>query len=419
MLPKGVATFLPQAALHKRQIEEAVLDVFAKWGYQEIVPPTFEYLDVIGRGLGRELVEKGYKFVDRSSGRLLLLRPDVTPQIARIAATLMADQPKPLRLGYCANVFRHEAEHAGRAREVFQIGCELIGLEGPEGDAELIAIAIEALNRLGLKNFKVALGQVEYFRALMTELRGDSEAEERFREAVARKDQSRLERLLTEESVSPKLARALRAIMRLYGHEEVLDRAGRMILNDGCRVALERLREVYGLLRESGLGDFLVIDLADLRGFDYYTGIIFEIFAEDLGLPVGRGGRYDNLVGKFGKPCHATGFALDVEHLQLAQRRRSGYSASPPADLLMAQSKPPVDRLLSVAQSLRSGGLRVALSQTGTALADLVQNAKAVGIPTVVLLEPRRARIVDVVSGRERNGDAKRLMTLLKTPSAE
>src|SRR5262249_3366968 len=156
ILPRGIAAFGPVTAAQKRGIERKLLSVFSQWGYEEVVPPIFEYLDVLADGLGEETITKGYKVVDRGSGRLLLLRPDVTPQIARMVATVMRDRPLPLRLCYSANVFRDEEEHAGRERELFQIGCELIGLEAPQSDAEIIAIAVEGLLHAGLKHFKLA-----------------------------------------------------------------------------------------------------------------------------------------------------------------------------------------------------------------------------------------------------------------------
>ncbi len=415
MLPKGVATFLPEATRLKRRIEESILGVFSQWGYQEVVPPIFEYLDVIGPGLGEDLVEKGYKFVDRSSGRLMLLRPDVTPQIARMVGTLLAEQPKPLRLCYRANVFRHEDEHAGRAREIFQIGGELAGLDGPEGDAEMIAIAIESMRRLGLKEFRVALGQVEFFRALIGLLGAEPEMARRIGDAVGRKDTALLGSLLQGASIESHLAQAILAVPRLFGGEEVLDRAENLVLSAECGEALERLRAVYRLLHDAGWGDFLVIDLGDLRGFDYYTGIIFEVFAPDVGFALGRGGRYDHLVAKFGAPCHATGFAFDLEHLQLVLQRAAAEVPAGAADLILVEESRPTERLFALAQRLRAHGLRVALMRAGTPLAEALALARSQGIAAVVMLSDGGARVTNVASGRQKSTNLKRLVQTVET----
>jgi ATP phosphoribosyltransferase regulatory subunit len=167
MIPKGVATLLPEAARERRRIETLLLDVMARWGYDEIVTPTFEYLDVLHHGLGEGLAEKAIKFVDRATGRMVVLRPDITPQVARIVSMLLSDGPRPLRLSYSAHVFRHEEEHAGREQEIAQIGGELIGLSGADADAEIIALASECLIALGFDNFQIALGQVEFVRSIL------------------------------------------------------------------------------------------------------------------------------------------------------------------------------------------------------------------------------------------------------------
>ena len=158
MIPKGVATFLPEGTRRRRAIEREILSSFNRWGYQEVIPPLFEYLDVFSLGGGEENIDSAYKFIDRATGRIMVLRPDITPQIARIASTLLAGQSRPLRLCYSANVFRHQEEHAGRERELFQVGGELIGPADAEADAEMISLTIEILQGLGLKDFRITLG---------------------------------------------------------------------------------------------------------------------------------------------------------------------------------------------------------------------------------------------------------------------
>ena len=359
MLPRGMATFLPEAAIHKRHIEETVLSIFLSWGYQEVIPPIFEYLDVISLGMSEELLEKGYKFVDRGNGRLMLLRPDITPQIARMAAMLMADVPKPLRLCYRANVFRHEEEHAGRARELFQIGGELIGLEGPEADAEVIAIAIEALLKIGLTDFKIALGQVEFFRGLMNGLGLASDLQKQVHAAVVRKDRSKLAQVLDQGRVPETKARQITAILSLFGQDEVIEQAWGLTTLPACRAALARLREVFRALIAAGWKEHLIIDLAEIRGFDYYTGIIFEVFAKDLGVPLGRGGRYDSLLGKFGAPCPSTGFAFDAEQLQWAWQKTLGAVPEVPGEVLLIETRRDMVRLFQLARTIREKGYRV------------------------------------------------------------
>ena len=407
MLPKGVATFTPEATFRKRLIEESLIQVFMQWGYQEVITPLFEYLDVISSGLSEELIEKGYKLVDRSNGRLMLLRPDVTPQIARMVAMLMSDQPKPLRLCYRANVYRHEEEHAGRSREIFQIGGELIGLEGSQADAEVIAIAVESLLRVGLKDFKIALGHTEFFRGILDDLKVPPETRHRIRMAVSRKDITGLREMIKDEKIPSRKARALLEMPLLFGGIDAIQKA--RILTDGpfCQRALIRIREVYDLIDSIGFKDFLLIDLSEVRGFDYYTGIVFEVFVKDMGYAVGRGGRYDELIGRFGEPCPSTGFAFDIDQVQSAWQQHlsmESQTAHPHfygADLLVADSKRRSTRLFQMAGAARKEGVRV-IQQAGVRnLQEAMQYSRSVDIPFVAYLEKGdQVLLVRMESGR-------------------
>jgi ATP phosphoribosyltransferase regulatory subunit len=330
-IPKGVATFLPVAAGEKRSVEDTVLAVFAEHGYREVIPPTFEYLDVLSPGLDAELIEKSYKVVDRATGRILVLRPDVTAQIARMVAMGMLDEPLPLRLCYSANVFRYEPEHAGRDREFFQMGIELIGPKGTAADVEPIVVAAECLRRLGITAFMIAIGQGAFFNALLARAGVSPSLQHQLRVAAARKDISRMEALLRGAGVRGRTAKAILAVPALFGRREVLEAAARLApRNDECRRALARLREVWDRLTAGGLGERLVVDLGEVRRMEYYTGLVFDIYADGLGTEVGGGGRYDHLIGRFGREVPSTGFAFDVDcllHLRAAQGgQRSGVA---------------------------------------------------------------------------------------------
>jgi ATP phosphoribosyltransferase regulatory subunit len=417
MLPKGMATFLPEAAVYKRHVEEKILSVFLSWGYQEVIPPIFEYLDVMALGMGEDLVEKGYKVVDRANGRLMLLRPDITPQIARMAAMLMAETPKPLRLCYRANVFRHEEEHAGRARELFQIGGELIGLEGPEADAEMITIAMEGLRKLGLVEFKVALGQVEFFRGLINGIGLAPELQKQIHAAVVRKDRSKLIQVLSQGKVSENKSRMMSSILSLFGAEEVIERAWGVSNFASCRSALTRLRDVYRILCSAGWKKHLLIDLAEIRGFEYYTGVIFEVFAKELGAPLGRGGRYDSLIGKFGSPCPSTGFAFDVEQVQWAWQRTSGVIQETSPDFLVLETGRNMPRLFTLAGVIREKGYRVIQHMEKMGIKEAAERAKAAGIHQVlVLLGDQKAVLIDCRSGKQHSGKIPALLSKLKDP---
>ena len=315
-IPQGVATFLPVAAEEKRAVEEIVFAVFAEHGYREIIPPTFEYLDVLAPGLDAELIEKSYKVVDRATGRILVLRPDVTAQIARMVAMDMVDQPLPLRLCYCANVFRYEPEHAGRDREIFQVGLELIGAKGTTADVEPIMVAAECLRRLGITSFTIAIGQGAFFNALLRRTGVSEPVQRSLREAAARKAVPRMEALLRSAGVRGRAAKALLAVPELFGGEEMLEAAARLApRSEDCRRPLALLREVWTRMTAAGLSDHLLLDMGEIRRMEYYTGLVFDIYADGLSAEVGGGGRYDHLIGRFGREVPSTGFAFDLDRL--------------------------------------------------------------------------------------------------------
>ncbi len=328
-IPQGVATFLPVAAEEKRAVEETAFAVFAERGYREIIPPTFEYLDVLAPGLDAELIEKSYKVVDRATGRILVMRPDVTAQIARMVAMGMMDQPLPLRLCYSTNVFRYEPEHAGRDREIFQIGVELIGPKGTAADVEPIMVAAECLRRLGITAFTIAIGQGAFFNALLRRTGVSESVQRSLREAAARKDVSRMEALLRSAGVRGRAAKALLAVPELFGGYEMLEAAARLApRSEDCRRSLARLREVWERMTAAGVGDHLLLDMGEIRRMEYYTGLVFDIYADGLGAEVGGGGRYDHLIGRFGREVPSTGFAFDLDRLLQLRAVQSGRTAA-------------------------------------------------------------------------------------------
>ena len=213
----------------------------------------FEYLDVLAPGLESDLIEKSYQFVDRATGRLMLLRPDATAQIARTVAMGMMGTRLPLRLCYRTSVFRYEREHAGRDREIFQVGAELIGVEGVAGDAEVLTLLLECLIRVGLSSYKVAVGHVGFFTALLIRSGLSTEGQKRVEQAAARKDMPLLESLLASDGVPRSTARVILEALELCGGSEVLTRGRKLVGRDRTLLRpLDRLAQVYERLVSPG-----------------------------------------------------------------------------------------------------------------------------------------------------------------------
>ncbi|MDP2382344.1 MAG: ATP phosphoribosyltransferase regulatory subunit [Nitrospirota bacterium] len=381
LVPVGMATILPHAAKQVRRLEGQLLAHINRWGYDEIILPTFEYLDVLAPGLEPELIDHCYQFVDRTTGRTLLLRPDATAQIARTVAMGLTGATLPLRLSYRTSVFRYETEHAGRGREIFQVGAELIGLDDATSDSEVIGLMIECLHTIGLQSFKVSLGHVGFIKGLLSRSGLSVQGQKLAEQAAARKDLPRLEEVLASERISKTAARAIREAPELYGQEEVLARGRVLAAGDPALTApLARLTQVYQLLCAAGHKDSLLLDLGEFRGFDYYDGVVFDVFAEGMGAELGGGGRYDHLMGRFGRPLPSTGFGLDVDRLFRTVAFPEEGAGSSRVEYLVAAPPKATQRLMEVSARLRQTGARVAQQTIKGSDAALVTAAVTAGL---------------------------------------
>ena len=231
-LPTGVKDFLPIKASKLDYLQSRLMKVFRSWGFRRVAPAPLEDLAVLELGLGEDLRQKTFRFDDRQSGRLVAFPPDITPQIARIAATRMQELPLPFRLSYSGCVLRHAEQRLGKERGIYQCGVELIGLEAAEADAEMIAMAIEGLQATGAQNFTIDIGQVEFLRGILASLEVAPAKAEAVRLAIAGKDSSGLTKLLADLPIADSRREEILALPRLFGGKEILDRAARVVDND-------------------------------------------------------------------------------------------------------------------------------------------------------------------------------------------
>ncbi|HYB41781.1 MAG TPA: ATP phosphoribosyltransferase regulatory subunit [Candidatus Methylomirabilis sp.] len=421
-LPKGAKLYLPEEAARKRVVEERLLDVFRRWGYREVVTPAYEYFDVLAQGTDHDLQERMFKMVDRESGRLLALRADITPQIARIVATRMRDEAKPLRLAYVSNVFRYDEPHVGRYREFYQAGVELIGLPNPEGDAEMIAMSVEGLQALGLERFQIDVGQAEFFRGILEDLGADESTGQELRSALGHKDQSSLERIVAELRAPAAVTDLLLALPGLYGRGDILGRAEALVKSARSAAALQNLTEVYRLLRAYGLADSVLLDLGEVRGFDYYSGVHFEAYVSGLGAPLVGGGRYDQMLRRFGYDCPATGFAFEVGRALLALESQDKAVTVPGPDFFIIDFTAGKTRALALSRRLRGLGWAVARDIISRPLEESLAYAReqrarwalVIGGPGATDGDADRARVLDLGSEDER---AVEIAALLADPA--
>lgn len=404
LIPRGVKDFLPLKAAEIAHLTRSILDVFGQWGFRPIVPPSLEYLDVLERGLGAGLRDRTFRFDDRQDGKLVAFPPDITPQVARIVATRMREMPLPLRLCYSGRVLRHAEQQTGKDREIFQAGVELIGLESPEADAEMVAMAVEALTVCGATDFTIDIGQVEFFRGIMADLPLADNIRRQLQDAIARKDTSAVRRLIADAPLSDATREEILALPRLFGGREVLGRAEQAVSNDRSRRALDNLARVLDHLSVYGVERYITLDLGELRGLDYHTGITFQGFVPGVGRAVCLGGRYDQLTARYGYPAPATGFAFDLLNLLFAldgQHERGGVTAT---DVLIFQAGADKSTAQRVARSLRRSGKSAARDIIARELPDTLDYARKMHFRFVMVIDDTAdsVRLIDPVAASER-----------------
>jgi ATP phosphoribosyltransferase regulatory subunit len=340
-IPAGMRYYFGREAQLRREAENLAMQVFDGWSYEEIVTPSVDYYSLFELGMGQHEASHAFRFTD-DDGRLLALRPDVTSLVARAASTLFAKRARPLRFSYAAPIyFRQPRSHAEWRRETMQVGCELIGRQESTGDAEVLALAVELLEKLGLsESVRITINNVEIFNGIAENLRMDERARDRMRELINLRDAAGLESFLRPFANSDRECHVFAELTQLSGKIETLSEARSVI--DNCRsvAALDSLEQLWAILEGAGLSRYFEIDLGDVSGLNYYTGLIFKIYAEGAGARIGGGGRYDKLIANFGRSEPAVGFVLDLEPVtesMLSQRNGQNTEAALPvseADVL-------------------------------------------------------------------------------------
>ena len=317
--PEGVRDIYGSEFVQKFELQQRLYRLLAGEGYQGIETPTFEYFDVFSREVGTVPSRELYKFFDKE-GNTLVLRPDLTPSIARTVSKYFHEET-PIRLCYMGNTFINYDNYQGRLKETTQLGAELMGDKSAQADAELIALVVESLKKAGLTEFQVSVGQVGFFKSLLKEAGIDPQTEEALRRFISDKNLFGVEELLAGDAVSPKLRQIFLEMTTLSGTEDVLQRARDLTSNPEALHALRRLEDIFENLKERGCAPYLTFDLGMLSKYNYYTGIIFRAYSYGYGEPLVKGGRYDTLLSHFGRTLPAVGFAIDINQLMRALTR--------------------------------------------------------------------------------------------------
>ena len=359
--PEGVRDIYGDEKAKKTVVEGLLHEIIEGYGYRDIQTPTFEFFDVFSKEVGTTPSKELYKFFDKE-GNTLVLRPDFTPSIARCAAKYFMDEDVPIRFCYQGNTFTNTSELQGKLKESTQMGAELVGDASVQADAEMIAMTIESLCHAGLSDFQISVGNLEYFKGICAEAGLDEETELELREYISGKNYFGAEELLERTHVDAKDKELLLKVSELFGSAAILEEAKKAASNERSKNAIVRLEEVYQVLCDYGVEKYVSFDLGMLSKYNYYTGIIFKGYTYGVGDAIVKGGRYDNLLGRFGKNAPAIGFMIVVDDL-LAAMGRQHVSIADNNDIeKIYYNTSNFTEKLKEAKQLRAAGKKVELS---------------------------------------------------------
>ena len=358
--PEGVRDICGEEYARKMVTEGFLHAKMKSFGFQDIQTPTFEFFDVFSKEIGTTPSKDLYKFFDKE-GNTLVLRPDFTPSIARCAAKYFMEENIPVRLCYQGNTFTNTSNLQGKLKEVTQMGAELIGDPGVEADAEMIALVAECLLTAGLKEFQISVGEVEFFKGLCEEAGIDEEMEWELRDLISGRNVFGAQELLENAGIDVAHREAILRVTDQFMTPESLQEAKQMAHNARSLGAIKRLDRLYELLACYGVDSYVTFDLAMLSKYHYYTGVIFKAYTYGVGDAIVKGGRYDTLLSRFGKPSSAIGAVIVVDDLLAAL---SGQKLSPVIErlnTLVLYHRDYAKEAIGMVRGLRGAGRRALL----------------------------------------------------------
>ena len=358
--PEGVRDIYGKEYANKLTIQNILHKQIHLYGYQDIQTPTFEYFDVFGKEIGTTPAKDLFKFFD-SDGNILCLRPDFTPSMARCAAKYFVDEDLPLRLSYVGNTFSNTSLLQGKLKETTQMGAELMGDDSVEADGEIIAMLIDALQQTGLKQFRVNVGEIDYFKGICEDLSLNKEQERVIRDYISNKNFFAAKEYLQSENIAEDKIKVIMAIEDLFGSVDMLEEAGNLSNHPLVQRAIERLKNLYDVLCAYNVEKYVSFDLGMLSSYQYYTGIIFKVYTIGIGDVVVKGGRYDKLLLYFGKNSPAIGFVIVIDDLMQALKRQKIEITAEDKNLLIVYDGLGFGEALKEAKVHRDKGINVQL----------------------------------------------------------
>lgn len=401
--PEGVKDYLPIECTIKKKIEDNISRVFKSYGYLPITSPTFEYNDVFC-GMGGVKDNRVFKFVDRD-GALLVLRPDMTPAIARIGATAYNKKDMPLKFYYIENMFRTNENYQGKLREFTQAGIELLGINSIDADAEVVLTAINSLLSIGVNKFKLDLGHASFLKGVIEEANVSDELSAAIQENIIKKNYVAVNEL-AENIENQNIRYILQELPLLIGNENVIAKVKDKVTNESSIKAINYLGELYNILKSLGYEKYVSFDLGVIGSMDYYTGLIFRGYTKGSGASILDGGRYDNMVEKFGAEMPAVGFALKVNDLMKAMDIGDGAECT---YLAMYSDENKID-VFKAENILRNNNINIENSFIGCDVEKNIDYALSKNIPYILHFDNNKITCIDVKSKEKKNIDIAELL---------
>ncbi len=374
--PEGMKDYLPKERALKTEIEKNVSEVFDKFGYSRITSPTFEFNEVFA-DMGGVKDRRTYKFLDRD-GSLLVLRPDMTPAIARIAATAFSAKDIPLRFSYIENMFRSNENYQGKLREFTQAGIELIGVNSIDADVEILVIAIKSLLAAGVRDFKLDLGHAMFLKSIIDEANVDEKTAIDIQKNIINKNYASVNELANKIE-NKNIRYILQELPFLIGGMSVIEKVRDKVKGSNAVEALDYLSRLYAIMESLDMSKFISFDLGVIGSMDYYTGLIFRGYTRGTGSSVLDGGRYDNMVVKFGSDMPAVGFSIKINDIM----NIAASAADPDEHILLVYDESSRTAAFAKAEELRDKGSIVEMSLT----AQEAENRRARGINKIIYVD--------------------------------
>jgi ATP phosphoribosyltransferase regulatory subunit len=403
LLPEGVETLFGDEYAFKDEILNNVKETFRSFGYRQILTPTFEYLDLYKEMFGGINFKQMLKFIS-PQGDIMVLRPDATIPVARMAAKNYKDRDEYLKFFYTAPIFRQMESQKGDEREFLQAGIEYFANSDPSCDAEVIAIGIKTLLDNGVKDFRIDLGQVDYLGSLLEEAEPDESVRKKIIALIESKNQGELRYYLNERSIDARYKELILNIVMMYGKpEEVLPLARTCAINEGMNQAINNCEQVYQILEDYGYQQYIIFDLGFTNPLNYYTGIIFKGYVDNFGKAILQGGRYDKLTQNFGPYKPACGFGININYLvDIVSMSKSKDSVTCHTDYLILYEINNRKQAFEIGQKLRTKGYIVETDRLKN-IEEQIKQAKQRNIRDILKVEESTIEVVSVILNGKTN----------------